>query len=153
VNTKVLMVASSLALGLAGLAASFAPSELLRALGSPVAEPLPVLIQLLGSLYLAFAITNWTAKDNMIGGIYSRPLSLGNCVHFVVGSLALAKQQFSREVKEIKASSWWGWQPRTITMTLKSRSEFGDHIVFVPRGVGLGSSEVEQELKRLLARD
>ena len=57
------------------------------------------------------------------------------------------------EVKEIKASSWWGWQPRTVTMTLKARSEFGDRIVFVPRGVGLGDSEVEQELKRLLARD
>ena len=97
-NTKILMVTSSLALGLAGLAASFAPEELLRALRSPVAEPLPVLIQLLGGMYVAFAITNWTAKDNMIGGIYSRPLSLGNCVHFVVGSLALAKQQFSREM-------------------------------------------------------
>jgi hypothetical protein len=57
-NTKVLMVASSLALGLAGMAASFAPSELLRALGSPAADPLPVLIQLLGGLYVAFAITN-----------------------------------------------------------------------------------------------
>ena len=91
-NTKILMVTSSFALGLAGLAASFAPSELLKTLGSPVAEPLPVLIQLLGGMYVAFAITNWTAKDNMIGGIYSRPLSLGNCVHFVMGSLALAKQ-------------------------------------------------------------
>lgn len=97
-NTKMLMVASSLVLGLAGLAASFAPSELLRALGSPVVEPLPVLIQLLGGMYVAFAITNWTAKGNMIGGIYSRPLSLGNCVHFVVGALALAKQQLSHDV-------------------------------------------------------
>ena len=97
-NTRILMIISSSVLGLAGLAASFAPSELLSALGSPVAEPLPVLIQLLGSLYLAFAITNWTAKDNMIGGIYSRPLSLGNCVHFVVGTLALAKQQFSHDM-------------------------------------------------------
>lgn len=94
-NTKTLMVTSSLALGAAGLAASFAPSELLRALGSPAAEPLPVLIQLLGATYVAFALTNWTAKENMIGGIYSRPLSLGNCVHFVAGALALAKQQFS----------------------------------------------------------
>ncbi|HEV2912373.1 MAG TPA: hypothetical protein VGX92_03555 [Pyrinomonadaceae bacterium] len=97
-NTKILMVTSSLMLGLAGIAASFAPSELLQALGSPVAEPLPVLIQLLGAMYIAFAITNWTAKDNMIGGIYSRPLSLGNCVHFIVGALALAKQQFSHAV-------------------------------------------------------
>ena len=92
------MKTSSLVLGLAGLAASFAPSELLAALRSPVAEPLPVLIQLLGSMYFAFAITNWTAKDNMIGGIYSRPLSLGNLTHFVVGTLALAKQQFSKDI-------------------------------------------------------
>jgi hypothetical protein len=92
------MAASSLALGLAGIVASFAPSELLRALGSPAADPLPVLIQLLGGLYVAFAITNWTAKDNIIGGIYARPISLGNCVHFLAGSLALAKQQFSQGV-------------------------------------------------------
>jgi hypothetical protein len=95
VNTKVLMVASSLTLGLAGIAASFAPSELLRAVGSPAVEPLPVLIQLLGGTYLGFAMTNWTAKDNIIGGIYSRPVSLGNSVLFLTGALALAKQQFS----------------------------------------------------------
>ena len=97
-NTKVLMVTSSSFLGLAGIVASFAPSELLRVLGSPEAAPLPVLIQLLGGAYVAFAITNWTAKDNVIGGIYSRPLSLGNSVHFLTGSLALAKQQFSQGV-------------------------------------------------------
>jgi hypothetical protein len=97
-NTKLLMMASTGALGLAGIVASFAPSELLQALGSDTADPLPVVIQLLGGLYVAFAITNWTAKDNMIGGIYARPISLGNCVHFVTGALALAKQQFSRGV-------------------------------------------------------
>jgi len=92
------MVASSLALGLAGIAASFAPSELLRVLGSPAMGPLPVLIQLLGGLYLAFAFTNWTAKDSAIGAIYSRPLSLGNCINFTNGSLVLAKQQLSSGV-------------------------------------------------------
>ncbi|HEX8293251.1 MAG TPA: hypothetical protein VF570_15930 [Pyrinomonadaceae bacterium] len=95
-NTKILMTASSLALGLAGLAASFAPAELLRASGSPAAEPLPVLVQLLGGAYLAFAIANWTAKDSLIGGIYARPLSLANCVHFLTGALALTKQQLSQ---------------------------------------------------------
>lgn len=92
------MTASSLALGLAGMAATFAPAELLRAAGSPAAEPLPVLIQLLGGMYVAFAIANWTAKDSLIGGIYARPLSLGNCVHFLTGALALAKQQLSHGV-------------------------------------------------------
>ena len=94
-NTKVLMTASSLALGLAGVAASFAPTELLRALGSPAPEPVPVLIQLLGGAYLALALANWTAKDSLIGGIYARPLSLANSVIFTTGTLALAKQQFS----------------------------------------------------------
>jgi hypothetical protein len=98
-NTKILMVTSSLFLGLAGIAASFAPTELLLAVGSLTAEPLPVLIQLLGAMYLAFAIMNWTAKDNIIGGIYSRPISLGNCVHFITGALALAKQQYSQGVR------------------------------------------------------
>ena len=92
-KTKVLMITSSVALGLAGLVASFAPEDLLRALGSPPTAAVSVVIQLLGALYVAFAIMNWTAKDNIIGGIYSRPLLLGNCVHFVSGGLALAKQQ------------------------------------------------------------
>lgn len=92
-NTKVLMVASSAVLAFVGLVASFAPDELLVALKASAGEPVPVLIQLLGATYLAFAITNWTAKENLIGGIYSRPLSLGNFLHFVVGALALVKYQ------------------------------------------------------------
>ena len=95
-NTKILMVTSSVALGFAGVVASFAPTEMLRALGSPAATPVPVLVQLLGGAYVAFAIGNWTAKDSTVGGIYSRPLSLGNSVLFLTGSLALAKQQFSQ---------------------------------------------------------
>ena len=82
-----------MALGFAGIAASFAPEELLASVGAPAVQPLPVLIQLLGAMYVAFALTNWTAKDSIIGGIYARPVSIGNCVHFVTGALALAKQQ------------------------------------------------------------
>lgn len=87
------MVASSLYLGLTGFAASFAPTELLTALSAPTVDPLPVLIQLVGALYLAFAMANWTARDSIIGGIYSRPLSLGNSLHFIVGALALLKHE------------------------------------------------------------
>ena len=87
------MAASSLFLGAAGLLASFAPQELLAFLGSPAAGLTPVLVQLMGALYFSFAMVNWTAKDNIIGGIYSRPVSLGNLTHFVMGALALAKSQ------------------------------------------------------------
>jgi hypothetical protein len=96
-STKTLMIVSSLCLGVAGAFALFAPHELLTALGSPTTNPLPVVIQLLGALYLACAFTNWTAKDSLIGGIYARPTSLGNFTHFTVGALALAKYQLSGE--------------------------------------------------------
>ena len=73
-KTNLLMVVSSILLGLAGIVALFAPQELLAALHVPVTHPLPVVIQLMGALYFAFALTNWTAKDSIIGGIYARPI-------------------------------------------------------------------------------
>lgn len=88
------MIASALVLGLAGVAASFAPAELLIAWGAPATEQTVLLVQLLGAFYFAFAFLNWTAKGVMIGGIYARPVSLGNFLHFALGALALAKQEF-----------------------------------------------------------
>ena len=90
-NTRTLMIASSLFLGGVGVFASFAPRELLALLGAAATGPAPVLVQLMGALYFSFALVNWTAKDNIIGGIYSRPVSMGNMIHFVMGALALAK--------------------------------------------------------------
>jgi hypothetical protein len=89
------MSVSSIVLGLAGIVASFAPQELLAALNLPATPPLPVVIQLLGALYFSFALINWTARASIIGGIYARPISLGNFAHFTVGALALAKYQLS----------------------------------------------------------
>lgn len=94
-NTKILMTANSLVLGFAGIFALFAPQELLAALSLPLTNPLPVIIQLMGALYFSFALTNWAAKGNIIGGIYSRPIAIGNFAHFTVGTLALAKHQLS----------------------------------------------------------
>jgi len=54
-------------------------------------------------------------------------------------------------VDVVEASSWWGLQPRTITLYLKSPSEFGKRIVFVPRLGGLEASELSEELRQLLA--
>src|SRR5215212_3493353 len=71
------------------------PEELLVVLQAPVTPPLPVVIQLMGAFYFAFALTNWTAKDSIIGGIYTRPISLGNFAHFTVGELVLAKNQLT----------------------------------------------------------
>lgn len=94
-NTKVLMTASSLVLGLAGIFALFAPDVLLTTLGVPIAKPVEVLIQLMGAMYFSMAMMNWTAKDSIIGGIYARPVSLGNFAHFFTGTLLLARYVLS----------------------------------------------------------
>mgnify|MGYP001251447659 FL=1 len=92
-NSRVLLIASSFFLGAVGIAASFAPHELLAAMGVSAEGPLPVVVQLAGALYLGFALTNWTAKGSLVGGVYARPISLGNFFHFVVGALALTKYE------------------------------------------------------------
>jgi hypothetical protein len=40
---------------------------------------------------LDFAILNWTARENIIGGIYSKPVSLGNILHFTAAAVSLLK--------------------------------------------------------------
>ena len=94
-NTKLLMTISSLVLGLAGIFALFAPENLLGMLGAPASNSLVVLIQLMGALYFSMAMMNWTAKDSIIGGIYARPVSIGNFAHFFIGTLLLAKDLLS----------------------------------------------------------
>jgi hypothetical protein len=94
-NTKVLMILSSIFLGVAGIGALFAPQELLTAIHVPVTAALSTPIQVMGALYFSFALINWTAKDGIIGGVYARPISLGNFAHFTVGALVLAKAQLS----------------------------------------------------------
>ena len=91
VNTRLLMIYSAVVLDLAGVGAMYAPHEILAAAGIAAVHSLPVMVQLMGALYIGFAMANWTARANMIGGIYLRPLSLSNCIHFVAGELALVK--------------------------------------------------------------
>src|SRR5215213_9088252 len=90
-NTKILMTTTSLILGLAGLFTLFAPENVLAMLNVPAENSLSLLVQLVGSLYFSFALVNWTAKDSAVGGIYARPVSLGNFSHFFVGTLILIK--------------------------------------------------------------
>ncbi len=84
-------------LGLAGILTLFAPENLLAMLGAPAANPLSVLIQLMGALYFSMAMMNWTAKDSAIGGIYARPVSLANFAHFFTGALLLIRYQLFNE--------------------------------------------------------
>ena len=96
-NTKTLMTITSLVLALAGIIALFAPENLSALLNASTTNSTFVLVQVLGAVYFSFALMNWTAKDSAIGGIYARPVSLGNFSHFFTGTLILAKHLFASE--------------------------------------------------------
>jgi len=90
-NTKFLMGSSAIFLVLIGLCCSFLPNELLKYLGAGETNSLSVFVQVFGSIYFGFGLLNWMAKANLIGGIYSKPVAVGNFAHFLMSSLALAK--------------------------------------------------------------
>jgi hypothetical protein len=90
-NTKFLLGSSALVLGAAGVAGTFLPQELLTALHLPAAGVPVLLIQLHAAILLAFGIANWMAKGSLMGGIYNRPLALGNLIHFAIGTITLCK--------------------------------------------------------------
>lgn len=89
------MTLSAATMALIGLTLQFFPHESLNYMGASSEGAAPVLMQLTGALYLGFAMTNWMAKAVLIGGIYARPLAIGNLAHFTVGALALIKFAFS----------------------------------------------------------
>ncbi|WP_044403123.1 hypothetical protein [Lacinutrix sp. Hel_I_90] len=90
-NTKILMITSAIILGIMGLGLTFLPEEISEVLGMKTNQVSLLTIQILGATYLGFAMLNWMTKNNLIGGIYSRPLVIGNLVHFLVSSFALIK--------------------------------------------------------------
>ncbi len=85
------MTVTSIVLGATGIALSFLPQEILTLLNEQATPMLTVILQLLGALYFGFAMLNWMAKDSLLGGIYGRPIVVGNVTHFVVGALSLFK--------------------------------------------------------------
>ncbi len=89
------MISSALLMAFCGVLLQFVPHELLDYFGSPATGITPLFVQITGALYLGFAMMNWMAKTVLIGGIYARPLAIGNFVHYLVGALALLKYAFA----------------------------------------------------------
>lgn len=90
-TTRLMMGSSAAFLGALGLVASFAPQELLAYVGVAPVPGVVLITEIAGALYLGFAYLNWMARGNAIGGIYSRPIALGNVLHFVVVSASLVR--------------------------------------------------------------
>ena len=87
-NTKVLMAASAV---IFGLILSFLPNETALFFNSDFNIMLTLFIQLVGALYLGFAMMNWMAKGSTIGGIYNKPIAIGNFMHFATATIVFSK--------------------------------------------------------------
>jgi len=78
-----------------GLLLTFAPQEVLERMGSPSSSMVILLVQAAGALYFGFAMLNWMARLSLIGGIYGRPIAMGNFLHFGILASALGKAVFA----------------------------------------------------------
>ena len=90
-NTKILMISSCVFLAALGIILTFIPHEIISILGIIPNQISTLLLQLLGALYMGFAMLNWMAKGSLIGGIYNKPIVIGNFMHFGAGAFALIK--------------------------------------------------------------
>ena len=90
-KTKFLMTSSALFCVIIGILLLFLPNEIAEYLNVEPTIITILFLKILGALYLGFGILNWTVKGSLIGGIYNRPIALGNLLHFVVGSIELVK--------------------------------------------------------------
>ncbi|MBN3582972.1 hypothetical protein JYB64_11300 [Algoriphagus aestuarii] len=88
-NTQIIFTLSALFLAILGVSLSFFPQELANYFGFPIESS--IFLQLTGALYFGFAMVNWMVKGSTIGGIYNRPIAIGNLTHFIIGALALLK--------------------------------------------------------------
>ena len=90
-KTKFLMTSSALFCVIIGILLLFLPNEIAEYLNVEPTIISILFLKILSALYLGFGILNWTVKGSLIGGIYNRPIALGNLLHFVVGSIELVK--------------------------------------------------------------
>lgn len=89
--SRLLMTLSASALAIMGAIGAFLPAELLAWLGTQSSAVLVLLVQAYGASLLGFAMLNWTGRGMTLGGIYGRPLVLGNLMHFGAGGIGAMK--------------------------------------------------------------
>jgi hypothetical protein len=90
-KTSWLLSAAAAWNGALGVGALFFPQELLVHGGVEARTMAVLVVQAAGSLYLGFAMLDWVARGNLIGGIYSRPVAVANFTHFAIGAITLVK--------------------------------------------------------------
>lgn len=104
-KTRLLMSLSAIFLGVLGLLTSYFPDKVLGQHGTIPDNATLLLVQMMGGLYLGFAILNWMARGILIGGIYARPLATGNFLHFAMVGVTLIREAIEHRVLPLTISA------------------------------------------------
>lgn len=128
-----------------GVVLQFFPHEILSYFNVDPKGILPLLVQTISALYLGFAMMNWMARTVLIGGIYARPLAMGNFLHFTVGAFALLKNAHAGE------NAWAIWVAAVVYSLLATL--FGVVLFTHPLKTNNAGAEgdLQRGLRRLLA--
>lgn len=100
------MSGSAVALLVFGLAALFFPELAADALGHGATVP----VQLFGGALLGFAFLNWMGRSAILGGIYGRPIVVGNFGLGVITAGTSISASFDGRLPQ------WGWALAAIFM-------------------------------------
>lgn len=103
--TRALMMLSAVFMAIAGLVTSYFPDKVLETHGTVPDGPTLLLVQMMGALYLGFALLNWTARGVLMGGIYARPIALGNFLHFAMVAVMLTREAIDHGVIQLATSA------------------------------------------------
>lgn len=86
-----LMLTSASFNGILGIIFSFFPQEVLALFEQIPSRFATLAFQILGASFIGFAMMNYTAKKAVLGGIYNRPLQMGNTIYFMIAAITLIK--------------------------------------------------------------
>ncbi|QSE98540.1 hypothetical protein [Fulvivirga lutea] len=85
---KYIITPYSVLLCLVGVSLLFMGDEITEVADLPQSDIHTILI---ASLMFGFGLVNWHSKNLTVGGIYGRPLVIGNLAHCLIGSISFVK--------------------------------------------------------------
>lgn len=89
------MITSGILNGILGIVLTFLPQEIGGWLGITSQAGAGVLaIQLLGGALFGFGLLNFMGRNAILGGIYGKPIMLGNLIFHFIAALELIKYMF-----------------------------------------------------------
>lgn len=94
--SKTVLITSAIFNGVLGILFTFLPQETCSFIGTAEqAEVDLIIMQILGAALIGIAMTNYMSRGAVLGGIYGKPLLLGNLLYHVASGLALLKFVFN----------------------------------------------------------